>query len=101
MIRHIVFFSAKDAADIPRIQKALARLGNIPESVHFEVALNSKHDAISSEVDIVVYAEFQDYEALERYKQHPEYHEAIRVVRPLRELRLAADFPSVAGQKAD
>ena len=48
-------------------------------------------DQISNEVDVVVYAEFEDAAALAAYKAHPTYAEATRLVRPLRELRLSAD----------
>jgi len=42
----------------------------------------------------VVYGEFTDAAALAAYKAHPLYQESIRRVRPLRELRMAADFQS-------
>ncbi len=91
MIRHIVFFSAKDPADLPRIEAALARLAEIPDADLLQVRRNAHRDRLSSEVDLVVYGEFADAAALEAYKAHPLYAEAIRVVRPLRELRVAAD----------
>lgn len=92
MIRHIVFFTAKAGEDIDAICEGLALLGSIPLCRHFEVARNSKVDQISNEVDVVVYAEFADAAALAAYKAHPTYAEATRRVRPLRELRLSADF---------
>ena len=73
----------------------LSALGGIPHSDVFEVSLNSKVDPLSDEVDVVVYAEFADEQALAAYKAHPIYGEATRNVRPLRELRLSADV--VAG----
>ena len=91
-IRHVVFFSAKDRKDLPQIVEGLSRLGRIPHSRHFEVVENSRADALSTEVDVVVYAEFTDAEALAAYKAHPIYQEAIALVRPLRDLRIAADF---------
>lgn len=91
-IRHVVFFSAKDPADIPRIIEGLEQLADIPHTKVFEVRQNSHMDAFSAEVDVVVYAEFENPEALTAYKSHPLYHAAIDIVRPLRELRVAADF---------
>ena len=64
MIRHIVFFSAKRGVDATTVRDGLMTLGDIPTSTHFEVALNSKVDPWSSEVDVVVYAEFPDEAAL-------------------------------------
>ena len=92
MIRHIVFFTAKDKADLGRIVEGLELLGQIPHSQHFEVVQNAKVDQFGNDVDVVVYAEFADEAALAAYKAHPIYAEATRRVRPLRELRFAADF---------
>ena len=91
-IRHVVFFSAKDRADVPRIVEGLWRLADIPHSEVFEVRQNTRDDALSAEVDVVVYAEFKNQDALTAYKAHPLYQVAIDIVRPLRDLRIAADF---------
>lgn len=92
MIRHIVFFTATDPENLPRIREGLETLGQIPHSSHFEVAQNLHADKLTgAEVDLVVYAEFTDDAALAAYKAHPIYEEAIRRVRPLREMRIAAD----------
>jgi|SRR5690606_9761115 len=100
MIRHIVFFSARKREDVERIARELRMLGNIPESDFFEVGLNRKVDQLGGEVDVVVYAEFRDESALAAYKAHPIYAECISRVRPLREMRIAADFVS-GGQARD
>lgn len=94
MIRHIVFFSAADRADTGRIIEALRRLGDIPHCDLFEVAENRKTDIWSNDVDIVVYGEFRDEEALAAFRAHPVYSEATKAVRPLRDMRIAADFIS-------
>ena len=92
MIRHIVMFSAKDPAEIDTIEAALAQLARIPDARRLEVARNARRDGLSSEIDLVVYGEFEDWAALDRYKAHPLYAEAITVVRPRRELRFAVDY---------
>ena len=97
MIRHIVFFTARDTADLPRIVEGLELLGQIPHSDHFEVVQNAKVDQFGNDVDVIVYAEFADETALAAYKAHPIYAEATRRVRPLRELRYAADFTARKG----
>ena len=91
-LRHVVFFSAKDKADIPRIIEGLELLAGIPHSNVFEVRRNSHADALSSEVDVIVYAEFDSAEALADYKADPLYQASIKAVRPLRDMRIAADF---------
>ena len=97
MIRHIVFFSARDSKDVERVRAGLEALGRIPHSRFFEVALNEKVDPLSDEIDVVVYAEFEDDAALAAYKAHPLYAETTAKVRPLRALRFSADFVSEAG----
>jgi len=94
LIRHIVFFSARDRNGVEVVRDGLKALGAIPHSRVFEVVLNSKVDPLSDEVDVVVYAEFEDEGALAAYKAHPLYAETTRKVRPLRELRLSADIHS-------
>ena len=91
-LRHVVFFSAKDKADIPRIIAGLELLAGIPQARAFEVRRNTQNDALSAEVDVVVYAEFADAGALAAYKAHPLYAASIKAVRPLRDMRIAADF---------
>ena len=92
MIRHIVFFTAKSPENLPAILDGLQLLGTIPHVAHFEVTPNRKVDQIGNDVDVVVYAEFESEASLKAYKAHPTYAEATRRVRPLREMRHAADF---------
>lgn len=95
MIRHIVFFTAKSPENLPAILDGLSLLGTIPHVSHFEVTQNRKVDQIGNDIDVVVYAEFENEAALRAYKAHPTYAEATRRVRPLREMRYAADFEAV------
>lgn len=98
MIRHIVFFSAADPADVERIHQGLQMLADIPHARHFEVGRNLRTDAIAgAQVDVVVYAEFDDEAALAAYKADPIYDRCISLVRPMRDLRIAADFVSGHG----
>lgn len=91
-LRHVVFFSAKNKADIPQIVAGLELLSGIPHSRRFEVRENTQNDALSSEVDVVVYAEFDSAADLAAYKADPIYQASIKAVRPLRDMRIAADF---------
>lgn len=95
MIRHIVFFRAKNPADKETIFEGLSLLAGIPHSRHFEVGRNLLVDTISVEgPDFIVYAEFDDETQLAAYKAHPLYAQSTARVRPLRDLRMAADFLS-------
>lgn len=92
MIRHIVFFTAKSPEHVDAICEGLSLLASIPHSLKFEISRNTRVDLYGNEVDVVVYGEFADQAALDAYKQHPDYAEATRIVRPLREMRYAADI---------
>ena len=92
MIRHIVFFSAKQGEDVETIRDGLKELCTIPHSTLFEVTLNSKVDPMGNQIDVVVYAEFADEAALAAYKAHSNYQLSIDLVRPIREMRMAADY---------
>ena len=95
MIRHIVFFTARDAADLDRIRVGLETLAAIPHARHFEVGRNLHADRLTgAEVDFVVYAEFDSQDDLDAYKAHPIYARAIEIVKPLRDMRIAADIQS-------
>lgn len=94
MIRHIVFFSIKPDQDIDTVRAGLEQLGTIPYSDVFEVLPNTKVDPLCDRIDLVVYAEFKDEEALSAYKNHPTYDATTQLVRPMRELRFSADVVS-------
>lgn len=92
MIRHFVFFTARHDGNVDSVLAGLQILTRIPHARHLEIALNRKSDPASKEVDVVVYGEFADDAALAAYKAHEFYAESVRQVKPLREMRLAADY---------
>lgn len=92
MIRHIVFFTAKDKANIDEIVDGLSILATIPYARRLEVALNRKIDQLGNDIDVIVYGEFDSEAELAAYKTHDIYQESIRRVQPLRDLRYAADY---------
>ena len=99
MIRHIVFFSARNPADLETIESGLTLLERIEAASLLEIRRNLRRDQLGNEIDIVVYGEFADDAALEAYKADPLYAEAISIVRPLRELRFAADIEGSAASE--
>lgn len=92
MIRHIVFFTARDRKELDQIRKGLSILTEIPHALKLEIGENVKTDQLGTDVDLVVYGEFADEAALAAYKAHPNYQKSIDTVRPLREMRMAADY---------
>ena len=96
MIRHIVFFRARRREDVGAVLEGLSILKTIQHASLLEVTLNGRMDQLGNEVDVVVYGEFADEAALAAYKTHPTYQESIDRVRPLRDLRIAADYATAA-----
>lgn len=94
MIRHIVFFSARRPEDYETVGAGLDLLTGTGLARVLEIGRNTNTDALSERVDFVVYGEFDDEAALAAYKAHPLYQQSIDIVRPLREMRIAADFPA-------
>ena len=91
LLRHVVFFSARNRADVERLYEGLLLLTLIPHG-RVEIGRNLALDPLSAPVDLVVYGEFADESELARYKAHPTYAASIAIARPLRELRVVADF---------
>jgi hypothetical protein len=93
MIRHIAFFSAIDPNDLDEIEAGLWILKDNPHALRFSVSRNLALDEIPGpHPDFVVMADIKDTAALAAYKAHPLYAESIRRVRPLRDIRVAADL---------
>ncbi|EPE99010.1 Dabb family protein [Rhizobium grahamii] len=93
MIRHIVFFTAP-AEQLEKVRAGLSILTAIPHARLLEIGTNLKTDQLGTDVDLVVYGEFDDEAALAAYKAHPDYQRSIALVRPIREMRMAADYES-------
>jgi hypothetical protein len=93
MIRHIVFFTARTPQDREAVYEGLKLLLDIPDRHRLEIGRNLGCDRVSPDgPDFVVYGEFEDEAQLATYKAHPLYQKAIDAVRPLRDMRIAADF---------
>ncbi len=92
MIRHIIFFRAAKSEDARAVRDGLRNLQSIPAADRLEVEFNCRMDTWSDEVDVVVYGEFADEAALAAFKAHPTYEATIKVVKPLRDLRIAVDY---------
>ncbi|MEQ1768258.1 MAG: Dabb family protein [Devosia sp.] len=100
MIRHIVFFTAEGPKNVRAILDGLAPLKSIAEASTFEIVENQRVDQFGNEIDVVVYAEFEDAAALARYKASPVYFSVTRHVRNLRKCRYAADVVADNGNSA-
>ena len=64
MLRHVVFFSARNRADVERLYEGLLLLTQITHG-RVEIGRNLGIDTLSAPVDFVVYGEFADEAELE------------------------------------
>lgn len=97
MIRHIVLFTAREEQQRQTILEGLSLLKDIPDCLHLEIGINTRHDPVSEiSPDFIVYGEFESDEQLAAFKSHELYQASIDIVRPLRDKRIAADFESPA-----
>ena len=99
MIKHIVFFrlaenaEGKSKAENAEIIKAkLENLQNlIPEISKIEVGINVPN-APKTDFDIALYSEFESFEALDTYQEHPEHQQVAAFIGKVRTARAAVDY---------
>lgn len=83
MLKHIVMFKLKDFAEgkskAENAKKLKALLESLKEKISvvkcLEIGINIGKSASAS--DIVLYSEFDDMQALEVYRDHPEHKKAV------------------------
>ena len=99
MIKHIVFFELADSAEgKSKIENAeiikfeLKNLANfIPEIKKIEVGINCPN-APKTNYDIALYSEFENFDALNIYQEHPEHKKVAAYIGKVRTLRAAVDY---------
>ena len=97
MIRHIVLWRVREADGLSREQNAermkaalLAMRERIPGIVSMEAGTDISGEDQSS--DVALCMEFEDREALERYRDHPVHREFIKTIDGFRTERRVVDF---------
>lgn len=91
MIRHIVMWKLRDAADAPRFKEVLDRCrGIVPGMLEFDVGV--RREGLEANVDVVLVSTFTDAAALEAYLHHPQHKAVGEVLGGLRESRTVLDF---------
>ncbi len=98
MIKHIVMWRLKERAldndretNAHQLKERLEALrGKVPGMLSLEVGLDLSGDPDAAHV--VLYSEFEDQDALERYQRHPD-HEAVKpFVKEIRSERRVVDY---------
>lgn len=98
MIKHIVMFRLKDSAEghskDENIRKLKILLESLKEKIPvvkcLEVGMNMGKSASAS--DIVLYSEFDDMQALEVYREHPEHKKAVDFITKVCSERRVVDY---------
>ena len=92
MIRHVIMWRFKQVEE-ENMHKFLDGLkaldGVIPEILHMEVGINCKD---GNNYDACLIADFEDFDALERYKKDPRHVAVSTLCKSIREARGAVDF---------
>jgi hypothetical protein len=99
MIKHIVFFQLAESAEgkskIENAQIIKSKLENlknfIPEILKIEVGINVPN-APKTDFDIALYSEFESYETLDTYQEHPEHKRVASYIGKVRINRAAVDY---------
>ena len=98
MIKHIVAWKFKDEAEghtkeenMAIVKERLENLvGVIPEIKSLEIGKDILHSEMS--FDMALIGVYEDMEALDRYKNHPEHKKISAFVKSVRLDRVAVDF---------
>lgn len=96
MIKHIVIWQLKDAAENRSYaenaqvlrDKLESLVGKIPGLLRIEVGF----DETSEEADVVLYSELENREALAIYQKHPAHQAIIPLVKALCTARRVVDY---------
>ena len=91
VIKHIVMWTLKNPADIPKMKQLLESCqAVVPGIAAFEVGVRS--EGLEANADVVLYSAFADQAALQAYQQHPHHVAVAAQVGPLCQTRTAIDY---------
>lgn len=98
MIRHLVMWRLKDQAkpidglrNATLIEQSLESMrGGIPGLLKLEIGINRNSSADAA--DLLLFSEFESWEALRGYEVHPLHEEFRKLIGPLRTERRVVDY---------
>lgn len=91
MIRHIVMWKLKNAADAPDFKARLDTCRQLVPGMHaFEVAIRTP--GLEANGDVVLYSEFENSAALAAYQHHPHHQLISSGLGALRDTRTVPDY---------
>ena len=91
MIKHVVMWKLKNAADAPYFKAQLDTcIDLVPGMRRFEVATRTPE--LDANCDVVLYSEFEDAAALAAYQNHPHHQQISTGLGALRDTRSVLDY---------
>lgn len=91
MITHIVLWKLHRLQDVPAMQAQLASLAEtVPGIQKLSVGVPASPEGPMAHISL--YSEFQSWEDLETYKQHPAHLKVVDFIKPLVRERMASDY---------
>ncbi len=95
MLKHIVMFRLKDvpekAENIKKLKEAIDDLEEIiPEAQSIETGTNV--NTKPSAYDLVLVSEFEDEEALDAYRVHPEHKKVLELIKKVNDQIAVVDY---------
>ena len=91
MIRHIVMWKLKDAANAAHFKTQLDSCRQlVPGMLAFEVAIRTP--GLEANCDVVLYSEFENSAALAAYQKHPHHQLISSGLGALRDTRTVLDY---------
>ena len=91
MIKHIVMWKLKDAAQAPFFKAQLDTCDKlVPGMLAFEVAIRTGE--LEANCDVVLYSVFEDKAALAAYQNHPQHKQISGGLGALRDTRTVLDY---------
>jgi hypothetical protein len=98
MIKHVVCWKVRKFADakqkaekLKTMEKMLLSLKNLPMVRHIEVGINSLKGDVTN-FDIVLITNFNSFEDLHAYQNHPEHKKVSEFVSQIRVARVCVDY---------
>ena len=99
MIKHIVLWKLKDHAEGKTKQENALQLkmeleklnGKVPGLIHLEVGININVEG-DDDSDVILYSEFENIDALEKYYPHPDHIKIKPFAQSIRSERRVIDY---------
>lgn len=94
MIRHIVLFGRRKEVSDQQIEDLVTALNRLPATIPEIQRYEVRYDEVGGERSATfgLLSEFDDLEALQRYRDHPDHQAVLKTIRELTEWTKAWDY---------